>query len=747
MNTFQALAPIFVIKIHFLTNTLISMKIKKKLLKKIFILLFLLNLGTIILGVSYYFATTNNAHLSVEKLNVSSATNYTLFDTNNNKIVIDNSKNVCYDQLQQHTIDAFVSIEDKRFFEHHGVDYIRILGAIKNNILHPKQKQGASTISQQVIKNTHLSQEKTIDRKLKEIKLALELEKQYSKSQIMEIYLSSIYFGNGCYGINNASEYYFGKDSSELSIAESALLASTINAPSIYDPVNHPDKANARKELVLNLMKKSKKITQKEFNEAIKENIGIIKKSKKVANNYLKYAISEACNKLHVTETQLSSMNVKIYTYFDDDIQSKLEQELTNLTIKNGKYASIVLNNKTKGVSAIASSKGFDALSTKRQPGSLIKPILVYAPAFECGKYSPATFVSDTPVEYNDYSPENANKAYLGDVTVRTAIEKSLNIPAVKILDDIGINYAKAYAKNMGITFDKQDNNLALALGGFTQGLSLKQLSDAYMCFANSGKYEQSAFVDKIESDNQILYSRLHTNNQAVSAPTCYLINTCLNSATKNGTSKRINTNFPVCSKTGTVGNEKGNTDAYNCAYTTNHTICTWIGTNNNNIYLASSVNGATYPTQINGKVLNQIYNNNVPSNFEMPPEIEILKLNDESLKNGKVIADNIGPSEEYFNKKFLPEYAAAENQFLIEIFNFENQKPIIKFDAKRAKYYSIYRKNGSNLQFLQKIEYYNGIVQYVDLTANTGTLYEYYVLENDLVSSRESNHIKLISA
>ena len=228
------------------------MKRKKNILKKLFLTTLLFNVATTIFAAAYFFATTYNVHLSDDKLNISSAANYTFFDDNNNMIsssTISNAEYVPYDQLQPYTVNAFVAIEDKRFFEHNGIDYIRILGAIKNNILHPQHKQGGSTISQQVIKNTHLTHEKTIKRKLKEIKLAKELEKKYSKEQILEIYLNSIYFGNGCYGIGSASRYYFDKTPNQLTIAESALLASTINAPSVYDPINNVEKANIRKNL------------------------------------------------------------------------------------------------------------------------------------------------------------------------------------------------------------------------------------------------------------------------------------------------------------------------------------------------------------------------------------------------------------------------------------------------------------------------------------------------------------------
>lgn len=723
------------------------MKRKKHIFKKLFLATLIFNIATTVFAAAYFFATTYNVHLSDDKLNISSAANYTFLDDNNQIIsqnTISATDYVYYSQLQSYTINAFVAIEDKRFFEHHGIDYIRIFGAIKNNILHPKHKQGGSTITQQVIKNTHLSHEKTINRKLKEIKLAKELENKYSKEQILEIYLNSIYFGNGCYGIGKASSYYFDKTPDELTIAESALLASTINAPSVYDPINNAEKANVRKNLVLKLLKENKKISESEYTKAVDEKIEIAKKVNSIKNSYFKYALKEACNILHVTENQLANMNCKVNTYYNNDVQNAVINELDNMQSANTKTASIILDNNTKGIIALATSKGFDLFATRRQPGSLIKPILVYAPAFDCGKYSPASIVNDTPVSFGSYTPENANKKYLGAVSIRTAIEKSLNVPAVKILDDIGINYAKSYANKLGISFDKQDSNLALALGGLTNGTTIKELADAYMCFASSGKYAKSNFIKSIEVDGKLAYLHHKAENQTISEATSYLINNCLQSVAENGTAKKLYVKFPTCSKTGTVGNARGNTDAYNCSYTTEHTICTWIGTNDNTKPMSSSINGATMPTIANGKILNSLYKDHLPNNFAMPTSIRQIKLNDSALLDGKIIEDVNGTITEYFNENYLPKKMTYNDQFCISIDNNKSDYPTIIFDAKRAKIYQIYRKNGQILQLLHTIMFSNGKIEYIDKSAKLNNFYEYYVIEKDNLNELESNHIKL---
>lgn len=708
-----------------------------------------------IAAVSYYFVITAGTKLDQSKINNSASVSVNFASDTGEKLssnqMFNKGEYATYSEINKHTIDAFVSAEDKRFFSHNGVDYLRIMGAIKNNILHPNRKQGGSTITQQVIKNTQLTSEKTINRKLKELKLARQLEKKYSKEQILETYLNSIYFGNGCYGIQNASRYYFNKPVSEISIAESALLASTINAPTIYDPVSRSEKANERKELILKLMLNNNKINTQQYNESIAENIKIAKSVKNYKNQYFKGVIAETCNILKVTESQLKNMEITVQTYYNPEIQDYLEELITSgsyTTSNNTKIGSIILDNKTKGIIAYASSSGLD-LNTYRQPGSTIKPILVYAPAFETGKYSPASFILDEPININGYTPENANKTYSGMVNLRSAISRSLNIPAVKVLDDIGINNAKYYANMLGINFEKNDNNLALALGGFTKGTTIKQLADGYMCFANGGQYCKSAFINKIFDNNKEIYSRNIFLRKAISDATAYLVSDCLKETVTNGTAKRMaDLNLPICAKTGTVGNSSGNTDAYNISYSSEHTLCTWIGSYNKSEPMQSTINGATYPTLFNKNIFTKLYTNGYkPQDFTIPESIEKVGLNAAALKEYKLEKDDQSSITDIFNINYLPPQTARTNlDTTLTINNYENSKPIINFTAKRDNIYNIYRQNGNNLQFLQKIEFTNGNVTYVDNTAVNGTIYEYYVEAKNGNNSKISNKIKLLA-
>ncbi|MBQ8468796.1 MAG: transglycosylase domain-containing protein [Clostridia bacterium] len=721
----------------------------KKVLKFFILTVLLIVVGSVTFAFGYYFSVTAGTKLDESKLALANNHSIKIVDTNGNYSTLRFSQNnsISIKSLSKQTIDAFVSVEDKRFYQHHGVDYIRILGAIKNNIFHPSHKQGGSTITQQVIKNTQLSSEKTLTRKLKEIKLAKELENKLSKDQILEVYLNSIYFGNGCYGIENASQFYFGKSASELTISESALLASTINAPSVYDPVSHKETATKRKNLILRLMKDSKKISESEYMQAIKEDPAIVKKNKSDINQYRKGVIAEACKILHVNENQLKNLEVEIETYFNPEIQESVENSLKSADMDfNANKACIVVDNKSKAVVALANNGKADINLIRRQPGSLIKPLLVYAPAFETGKFSPASFVEDSPVNYGGYMPENFDKKYRGEVSVREAIKRSLNVPAVKVFSDVGINYCVGFAKQLGLTFDPKDRNLALALGGFTNGHTLKQLADAYMCLASSGQFCQSQFIKSIKENGKLVYNRQLFLSKAMTEGTAYLITDCLRDVAKSGTAKRLNLEFDVASKTGTVGNKDGNSDAYNVCYTTDYTTLTWIGTDDNSSKLNQNVTGATFPTIINSKIMNSIYREKSPQNFTKPNGIVKVTLSDQALAKHILEEDIFGTQSDIFNRHFTPPKSDNTDTLVIEIENLENSKPTIKFSAKRNCIYQIYRQNNGNLQFLDKILYVSGPVSFVDLSAEENEFYEYFVVESRQEISTESNHIKLIA-
>jgi len=565
------------------------------------------------------------------------------------------------------TKNAFIAKEDKRFFKHNGIDYIRILGALKSNILSGEYKEGGSTITQQLIKNTHLTQEKTIKRKLKEIKLAKELEKEFSKEEILNHYLDTVYFGNGINGISGAALYYFNKSAKDLTIAESAILSGIISAPSVYNPVNNLSLSQEKGKMVVNLMEEQGYITESEKQAAIIEidNISIYK-NKPSFLTYLQMAENEALEILKVKKLPLNS-NIEIKTYLNINLQKELEKitesEKTKAFASGGTMpgiASMVLDNNSGGIVAFTGESAHNLYTLKRQPASTIKPVLVYGPAFEYGSYSPASYINDEYININGYSPTNATKKYYGLTTIRDNIARSTNVPAVKLLHEIGIEKSKKYASSLGITFHENDNNLALALGGFTEGVTLKELATSYMAIANGGKYQNSGFVKEIIINGKQVYHRESNPVQAVSAESAYLITDSLKSTASYGTARKLNTlNIPIASKTGTNYVNGNNVDGFNVSYTTQHTFLSWIGelgesgSSNDSLY-----NGSTYPTIIVKKAAEFLYKNNKPQDFVMPSGIQKINLDQtEYLKGNLMIADNysVGTISEIFKATNLP--------------------------------------------------------------------------------------------
>lgn len=708
-----------------LSTKVFLMKKVRKIFKTL-IIVFLIFTGIFFASsITYYQSVTKGVSLNKNNLQISNPTQkLQIYDANSKEIKPTSVSYIKLSKLSTNTKNAFICAEDKRFYKHNGLDFIRIGGAIISNVKSGSFSQGGSTISQQLVKNTQLSNEKTIKRKLKEIKLTGELEKNYTKDEILELYLNNIYFGNGCYGIENASNHYFGKSASELTLSESALLASSINAPSIYDIENNLEKTNERKNLILQLMFNSKKITEEEFNGA-KSNTPKLNITEISGNSSLyKNIIREACNILGVNEYKLTNSGYKIETSIEKDLCEKIKT--ANLdTNKNYNKTTLVIDNKTNGV--VATFDSTNLLDKKMQPGSTIKPILVYAPAIETGVISPATKILDNKINISGYSPENADKNYHGYISAKTALAKSYNIPAVKLLNEIGIENAKSFAKELGIEFTNSDNHLALALGGFEQGVSPKALCDAYSAFANLGRFQKSSYINKITKNGKTIYEKQENKKQVMSDSTAFLINDMLKECVKSGTAKKLDGfDFEVCSKTGTVGNAKTSKNqlAFNIAYTSKHTIATVVQGEN----MPPNINGATMPTSINKKVISILYASQKPTNFEKPNSVKSVKVNNEINQETQPLDTlNNENTEEYFSEKNFPK--KSEKEFTLEAINSPNHKPILCFTLNKNYNYFLIRsqKNREKIIF-SSTENDTNFVKFCDKTAKNNQIYTYKV-------------------
>jgi membrane peptidoglycan carboxypeptidase len=682
----------------------------KKILKILFIFVLIISLSALSI-LTYFYIITKDARLDTNKLTISESS-VTFYDKNNNEISdisLDTDKsNAKVNELPDYIKFAFISTEDRHFYSHNGIDYKRVVKAGLKNIASFSYKEGASTISQQLIKNTHLTNEKTLKRKLLEMKLTQELENKYTKNEIIELYLNSIYFGENSFGIQKASKLYFNKNAKDLSIAESAMLAAIIKAPSTYSPYLNPDKCLARRNFVLENMHEQNYINDIELREA--KNITIPTDYYKInSSNYLRQAYKELQDITKLSPYVLAD-GCKIYTYLDNSLQEYLEK-LQIDEIENFNKSSVIIDNNTNGITAYISSTG----NINRMPGSVIKPLLVYAPALENNIINPASLIIDEPTAFGSYSPRNYNDVYYGYVNMKQALSKSLNVPSVKILNYTGIENSKKYLDKMNLYLTNQDDSLTIALGGLSYGLPLIELTNGYSVFANKGIYKNSSFIEKIEDKNgNLIYQNKKEKIKVFSEGTSFLINDTLKQTVNVGTAKNLKGfNFELAAKTGTVGIEKGNSDAYCVCYTSEYTIGSWVG--NKEELMPNNITGGTYPAVINKKLLEKIYVSKTPSNFFETDEVAKVKLDKLSYENDHIVeqADKFTPKdyyiEEYFKTNNLP--TSKSDRFFnpkIENANISIEKSTVKIELCVAEYYeyAVYCEfDGKNKQIYDSID------------------------------------------
>ena len=643
-------------------------KRKSRFLKVVFLTVFILFVVATV-AFLWFFIPSLKTKLQIEKFKSANVA-VEIFCDNETKLekAFADEKYVNYCDIPRHVIDSFVCLEDKRFFEHNGIDLYRIAGAMIDNVKSRRFKEGASTITQQLIKNTHLSGEKSITRKMAEARLAVELEKQMSKEKILEIYLNSVYFGNGCYGIEQASQYYFGKQTKDLSVSQSAMLAGLLSAPNVYAPDKNLDKCLARRNLVLNLLVDNGKITKERAEKAKQEQIDLEKVGLKQNDlkSYEYMAICEVAQIFGITPLQAKSLDIKIFTFLDKEkqtalLQSVKQQKAKTKSGKNAQKMAISINNVTCGVNAFFANTNQDPFVMQRQIGSTAKPIICLAPSFEQNLITPSTMILDEQTNFGGYQPTNSSDKYDGWITVRDAIAKSKNIPAVKMLNALNKDLLKTKLQRLWGWSDFEVN-LNMALGSFEQGLTIKQLAESYLTFANEGNFANCTFIKRIEDKNgKVLYQHNPEKQQLFRSDTSFLTTQVLKDVVNFGTARNINANFDLAGKTGTVG-KKGsanNSDAIFCGYTTKDTTVFWTFADYNDL-LASGINGSTLPVNMAKSYYNKIYANNNPLPFKQPTSVVKIKIDKVLLNQGKIaIANNFLPqneiAEEYFSIFNMP--------------------------------------------------------------------------------------------
>lgn len=520
------------------------------------------------------------------------------------------------DQISDNVPAAVLSTEDRNFYHEHGFS-VKGLGRagfllLKNKLLHRDYiSGGGSTLTQQLVKNAFLTQQQTFSRKAKEIFIAVEVENQYSKKQILTMYLNNAYFGHGVWGVQDAARRYFDCDASELTVPQSATLAGMLTSPGIYDPIVHPDLTKQRRNLVIQLMVENHKISQASANTYKKAPLHVV--NGYVPSDTYRYpyffdaVIAEAESRYHLSEKEIMNNGYKIYTTLDQDQQRSMQQTYAdddNFPVDSAdgtrvQSASVAMDPKTGGVTAIVGGRGKHVFrgfnrgtQMRRQPGSTIKPLVVYAPALEHGYFYDST-LQDKKQSYgsNNYTPKNYDDTYSGSVPMYKALYESLNAPAVWLLNKIGVNTGYRMAQKFDLPVEKGDRNLALALGGMTKGVSPEQIARAYSAFDNSGNMPESHFITKIEdaSGKTIVKAQKTKTKRVVSANTAKNMTSMLIGVYDHGTGQTAKpAGYTVAGKTGTTnsgvkGDDQNDRDKWIVGYTPDVVVATWEGYDDTN--------------------------------------------------------------------------------------------------------------------------------------------------------------------
>ena len=524
-----------------------------------------------------------------------------IYDINGNEIAnvhaAENRRPVKIEQVPKDLQNAFVAVEDNRFYEHSGVDPRGIMRALYANIRGRGVSEGGSTITQQLAKNAYLTQDRTITRKIQEVFLALQLERQYTKQEILEMYLNQIYFGQGAYGVQAAAQTYFGKDVDKLTLNECAMLAGIPKSPNYYSPANNMQAAQARKAVVLDQMAKYGYIANSQAQKTKQEQLTLVKPVAKEKDNTAAYFID------YVTQTLIDKYGadavykegLKIYTTLDMDMQKAAEAAVKKLptyrTDGNGvqqPQAAIVAIDPHNGyIKAMVGGRGTDqfnrATMAVRQPGSAFKPF-VFAAALE-EHFTPNTVINDAPIDIGGWRPQNDSGSFSGKVTMREVAQHSINVPTVKIAQKIGIDKPIYYAQAMGIsTFvldgAQNDKQLATALGGMTKGVTPLEITSAYGTFANKGVHVEPVVIVKVlDRNGKVLEQSEPKQNSVISANSAAELTDMLQTVIKNGTGRKADIGRPAAGKTGTTSNYH---DAWFVGYTPDLVAGVWMGNDDN---------------------------------------------------------------------------------------------------------------------------------------------------------------------
>ncbi|WP_117170336.1 transglycosylase domain-containing protein [Paraliobacillus sediminis] len=615
----------------------------------------------------------------------------------------ENRELIDYEEIPSIVEKAVLSTEDVRFYDHYGVDPIRLGKAVFANFTDGFGSEGASTITQQVIKQSFLTPEKSLERKAQEAWLAFKFEQEYSKSEILEMYLNKTYYSDSIYGIETAANYYFNKSIDELSLSEAALLAGIPQSPNNYNPYDYPEKAKERRNTVLYLMNYHDQITVEEMEEA--QQVAIMEdvvernqedRAQLTTNQgykaFIDYVIEQLGEK---GDYNIYEDGLRIHTTLDPDAQSHLEEILNTEDIidfpanKNNQpfQAGVtLLDTKSGAIRAIGGGRNYGAevkrgfnfaTDINRQSGSVIKPLLDYAPAIENKQWSTAHIIEDEEFEYQDGGkPKNWDGAFKGAISIREALWDSRNIPAIKVFNEVGHENAVEFVNRLGLNYDDNEVYESAAIGGDSTGTNPMEMAGAYAAFGNAGIYNEPYAITKVERRDGSIEEFSYETNAAMKASTAYMITDMLKEVVENpqgtGTAAAV-PGLEIAGKTGTTNytdafkqanniDSGGAPDSWFAGYTTQYTAAIWTGYKDRSNPL----------TQTERKTAQKLFNNLMREvsgedtpNFERPDDV--IEIEVEKGSNPVKRASKFTPDDQVVRELFLKGYepSAVSDQFI----------------------------------------------------------------------------------
>ena len=666
-------------------------------------------------------------------------------------------------QVPQHVRDAFIAAEDLRFYSHNGFDLVRIFGSVVANLRAQSYAQGASTISQQLVKLTHLSSEKTLARKAEELYLSIQLEAMFEKDEILEMYLNTIYFGEGAYGVQAASEVYFDKDVSDLTLAEGAALAATIKAPSAYSPAADAEANRTRRGYILDTMLENGMIDAGQAEAARAEELTLSGRPQRVNAHgwFVDAALEEAEDFLGVTADELITGGYYIETTLDARLQALAESLFEDDSLFPGDAADgtavqgalAVTDVETGGLAALIGGReytvqrGFHrATQMRRQPGSALKPLAVYAPAIQMG-YTTASILQDVRRDFGGgYNPRNAGESYHGAVTLRRALALSMNVATVQLMSEIGVSASLAFLEQAGIPLTQTDGNLSLALGSMTTGVTPAELSASYAMFGNRGVYNPPYLIERIfASDGTELYAHAASPRTVMTAQDAYLMTSLMQSVTGWGTGAKLSaTGLAVAGKTGTVSlvGMSGNRDIWMAAYTSDWSLACWMGfdVTDADHRLPSRQSGGDATAALATAFFRQAYRDRERPSFSSPGGLVWLTIDTAASQASgyPMLASSATPDDYKLSEVFLEsnrpwatsslwQSPRACSYFYIDYD--ASGLPKLVFGATDSANYRIERARNGSTQVLTELYGEAGqTLTYVDWTASAGEWYTYTV-------------------